>query len=113
MDFRDLAHMDELIEHAQLHSEKYGDNFLVFLSKHYGELQPEHSKDHQEEKQDHEQLPFNHHCCSHSIVVYMVNNLQVPVINTVPVFNYTTNFFYLDYYSFLEKSDIFQPPKQA
>ncbi len=113
MDFRDLAHIDDLIEHAQFHSDKYGDNFLVFLSKHYGALEEEHSQDHQEEKQDHEQLPFNNHCCSNSIVVYMVNKLQVPVVNTVPVFNYTTNFYYLDNYSFLEKSDIFQPPKQA
>lgn len=113
MDFRELMHIENLIEHAQLHSEKYGDNFLVFLSKHYGELQSEHSQEHQEEKKDHEELPFNHQCCSQSVMVYMMPKFQVPVIKTVPVMDYAIDFYYRDNYSFLEKSDIFQPPKQA
>ena len=56
----DISQIDEFIEHAQFHKEKYGDNFFVFISKHYGNLSVEHSKKHQEEKKEHENLPFNH-----------------------------------------------------
>ena len=40
----DLVDLSELIEHAKFHSEKYGDNLFVFLSKHYGELEADHNK---------------------------------------------------------------------
>ena len=52
----DLAQLDELLEHAQYHHQQYGDSFLTFLTKHYGEQKPEHQQEHQE----HEQLPFQH-----------------------------------------------------
>ena len=45
----DVIELDELIEHAQFHSAEYGDNFFVFISKHYGELKAEHNQQHQEE----------------------------------------------------------------
>ncbi len=59
--------LDELIEHAQFHKQEYGDTFFVFPSKHYGELKAEHSKNHQEEQKDHEQLPFQ--CHGHIITI--------------------------------------------
>ncbi|MCK5443925.1 MAG: hypothetical protein KAJ23_18730 [Maribacter sp.] len=112
MDLGDLAHIDDLLEHAEFHSEKYGDNFLVFISKHYGELQEEHNQD-QDEKKEHEELPFIHHCCSHVFTALVLNKFEMQVLKTVPVADSTTNFHYLDNYSSLEKSDIFQPPQQA
>ena len=45
--FNDLSQIDEFIEHAQFHSEQYGDNVFVFISKHYGELKTDHDKEHQ------------------------------------------------------------------
>jgi len=57
----DLAQIDEFVEHAQFHSEQYGDNVIVFISKHYGELKAAHDDEHQEESEDHENLPFKHH----------------------------------------------------
>ena len=30
----DIAQLDEFIEHAEYHSEQYGDNVIVFISKH-------------------------------------------------------------------------------
>lgn len=113
LDLGDLSKLDELMEHAQFHSEKYGDNFFVFLSKHYGELQEEHSQDHEEEHNDHEELPFTNPCGSHVYSVYVVNKFQIPAISANTVADYKANFFYLVNYSFLEKSDIFQPPKQV
>lgn len=111
LDLSDMAHVDELIEHAQFHSEKYGDNFIVFISKHYGEMEKEHKADHQEENEEHEKLPFTHHCCSHVFTVYVMNKMQLPELKTGPVADYTSNFYYLENYSFLGKPDIFQPPK--
>jgi len=109
MDLGDLVHIDDLLEHAEFHSEKYGDNFLVFISKHYGELQEEHNLDQQDEKKEHEELPFTHHCCS----AFVMNRFEIQVLKTEPVPDSTTNFHYLENYSSLEKCDIFQPPKQA
>lgn len=113
LDLGDLAHIDDLLEHAELHSEKYGDNFIVFISKHYGELQEKHSQDHQEEQKEHEELPFTNHCCTHVFTAYVVSKIQLSNLKTGPVADFTANFYYLDNYSTFEKSDIFQPPKQA
>ncbi len=113
MDLGDLVHVDDLMEHAEYHSEKYGDDFLVFISKHYGELQEEHNQDHQDEKKKHEELPFTHHCCSHAFTALVLNRFEMQVLKTEPVADSTTNFHYLDNYSSLEKSDIFQPPQQV
>ena len=113
LDLSDLAHIDELLEHAEFHSEKYGDNFLVFISKHYGELQKDHSRDHQEEKQEHEELPFTNQCCSHAFTANVINKIQIPALKTCAIVDFTTNFYYLDNYASFEKFDIFQPPKQA
>ncbi|MGB5437159.1 MAG: hypothetical protein WBM98_14785 [Maribacter sp.] len=113
LDMGDLAHMDELFEHAQFHAEKYGDNFFVFLSKHYGELQEEHTQDHQEERKEHEKLPFNNTFCSHVLTVYVVHKFEMQVNTATPDVDYTANFEYLDNYVFLEKTDIFQPPQLA
>jgi hypothetical protein len=54
----DLAQLDELLEHARYHKEQFGDSFLTFLDKHYGDLKESHESNHQEERQQHEQLPF-------------------------------------------------------
>ena len=54
----DLMQLDELLEHAKYHQQEFGDSFLTFLSKHYGDQKMEHQRDHREEQPDHEQLPF-------------------------------------------------------
>jgi len=113
LDLSDLAHIDELLEHAEYHAEKYGDNFLVFISKHYGEMQKEHSRDHQEEKQEHEELPFTQLFCSHVFTANVIDKIKIPPLKTCPIVDFKTNFYYLDNYSFFEKPDIFQPPKRA
>ncbi|MCL5129382.1 hypothetical protein [Algibacter sp. L1A34] len=69
----DIAQIDDFIEHAQYHSQQYGDNVFVFISKHYGELKADHDKEHQEEKEDHEQLPFQHQSHMSSITAFVLN----------------------------------------
>ncbi len=111
--FNHIAQFDELLEHAQFHAEEYGDSMFVFISKHYGELKEQHNKDHQEEKKDHEKLPFQNHCsCSSTVAIVSdtnflrMNSLQIPE-------GTTTNFYYHPPISSLHAQGLFQPPRIA
>ncbi|GAB5474839.1 MAG: hypothetical protein Mars2KO_29380 [Maribacter sp.] len=111
--FDDLVELDELIEHAQFHAEEYGDNFFVFISKHYGELKAEHSKKHQEEKEEHERLPFQHQCQTLTLYAHVLN--QIPDNNLGMDFSVdpNPNFFYQASYRSLVQEGLLQPPRQA
>ena len=110
--FGDLVQLDELIEHAQFHKEEYGDNFLVFLSKHYGELKAEHSEKHQEEAPDHEQLPLNQQLSPLLILSPFIIDHQLHADLTVDFPNGNENLFH---YSFSNSSlfdlGVFEPPR--
>lgn len=109
----DVAQIDEFIEHAQFHSEQYGDNVFVFISKHYGELKAEHEKDHQEEREDHEKLPFNHNNCSHTsaLIVFVFNSYKQD-FNIPEVLELRTHhFFYQSPSSSIYSEGPFQPPR--
>ena len=111
--FDDLVELDELIEHAQFHAEEYGDNFFVFISKHYGELKAEHNKQHQEEKEQHEQLPFQHQTPSVSLYAFVLNTpLETVGLPEVGIYG-STNYFYQASYHSLAQEGLFQPPRQA
>lgn len=113
MHIDDLVQIDEFIAHAQFHSEQYGDNVLVFISKHYGELKTAHDKEHQEEKEDHEQLPFQHQ--SHTTYVMDFNlNFKVPELSTLDVLEFRIfNFHYQAPLSTLHSEGILQPPRHG
>ncbi|NNK27046.1 MAG: hypothetical protein HKP06_02285 [Flavobacteriaceae bacterium] len=112
LSFDDALQLDELIEHAQFHKQEYGDNFIVFLSKHYGELKAEHSEKHQEEQKDHEQLPFQ--CQSHITLTAFVIQDSVFESDTLESAEAPeANFYYQSSFSSLHKKGILQPPKQA
>jgi hypothetical protein len=113
LDMGDMVRINELFEHAAYHYEHYGDNFLVFLSKHYGELEQEHKKAHQEERQQHEKLPFSHHSCNHVIADFVLVGKTFPQLKSIPDADALVNFFYQETYSSFEKFDIFQPPRIA
>ncbi|MCA0131394.1 hypothetical protein [Winogradskyella alexanderae] len=106
----DILQLDELIEHAQFHKQEYGDSFFVFLSKHYGEQKAEHSKNHQEEQKDHEQLPFQYQ--GHTLSVIALVNSENSHINTIEITDSTeSNFHYVSSFSTLHKKGLLQPPK--
>ena len=108
----DILQIDELIEHAQFHKQEYGDSFFVFLSKHYGEQKAEHSKNHQEEQKDHEQLPFQ--CQGHALSVVALLNFADNTLNTIEILDSSeSNFHYTSSFSTLHKKGLLQPPKQA
>lgn len=107
----DITQIDEFIEHAQFHSEQYGDNIIVFVSKHYGELKANHEKEHQEEKENHEQLPFQHHSHVSSIQAFVLNSNNQEF--KTPEFSETNshNFYYQAPSSSLHSEGLFQPPR--
>ena len=109
----EIVEIDELIEHARFHSEEYGDDVRVCLAKHYGELKAEHSKKHQEEKEQHDELPFNHQVHMVTFSVFVLN--EETIYNNDPLFSLdsVTHYFYQDSNSLFEKEGPFQPPRQA
>ncbi len=113
LDLADIVQFDELIEHARFHSEKYGDNFLVFLSKHYGELQQDHQQQHQEEQDEHKDLPFGHQSCQHAMAPFVLLGKSYPLLKASPSAPIAGQFHYQETYSSFEKFDIFQPPRYA
>lgn len=111
--FNDIVELDELIEHAQFHAEEHGDNFLVFISKHYGELKAEHSQKHQEEQEEHEQLPFQHQGQTAVLSAFVINQTVDYPIEIRLVLDHGSNYFYQSSYHSLAQERPFQPPRQA
>lgn len=111
--FNDIVELDELIEHAQFHAEEHGDNFFVFISKHYGELKAEHSQKHQEEQEDHEELPFQHQFQTASLSVFVLNQAADYPLEIDLVVDLDRNFFYQASYHSLAQEGLLQPPRHA
>ncbi|TLF44674.1 hypothetical protein [Maribacter aurantiacus] len=109
----DLVQIDEFIEHAKFHSEQYGDNVFVFISKHYGELKAAHEQEHQEEKEDHEQLPFQHHSHLSSIVAYTPNPLHTELETPMITEYKDSNFYYQAPSSSSHTKGLLQPPRHS
>jgi len=109
--YDDIIQLDELIEHAEFHKAEYGDNIIVFLSKHYGDLKLEHQRDHQEEKKDHEKLPFNHSSSITSVADMVINPFKTE-LNQFEVIDFNVlNFHYQAPTSSLHTKSILQPPR--
>ncbi|MEN8124875.1 MAG: hypothetical protein ABFR32_07045 [Bacteroidota bacterium] len=113
INLHDFIQFDELIEHAKFHQNKYGDNFIEFFSKHYGDQINSHSGNHQDEKNEHEQLPFHKDCDSHISTTFVISNIKFTIKETKQVKYLSSNFFYLESFSSFEQVKVFQPPKQV
>lgn len=109
--YSDLSQIDKFIEHAAFHSEQYGDNIVVFISKHYGESKAEHNKEHQEEQKEHENLPFQHQSHLNSTLVYVLNTFTSDFkAIEIPEFK-TPTFYYQEDISSLHSLGLLQPPR--
>ncbi|WOD42969.1 hypothetical protein [Hwangdonia lutea] len=107
----DIAQIDEFIEHAKFHNEQYGDNVFVFISKHYGEQKTIHEKEQHDEKEDHEQLPFQHQTHITSITDFVLNT-YIQVFKTPEFSEFKTHHFhYQAPSSSLHVEGLFQPPR--
>lgn len=111
----DIVQIDEFIAHAQFHSEQYGDNVLVFISKHYGSLKADHEKEHQEEQEEHEKLPFNQNNCIHGIaIVAFIEHAQNNNSFLPELFEFkANNFYYQEPVSSLHSHGLFEPPRHS
>jgi len=109
----DVFMLNDLVEHAKYHSEEYGDNFLTFFEKHYGSLKAEHQQNQQEENHDHDKLPFQHNNCNHLLTEVVLMDYEFPLKKSEISYPQEHHFYYQDFYSFLNRSNIFQPPKTA
>lgn len=109
----DLVQIDELIEHARFHQEQYGDNFFVFLSKHYGELKAEHEKNHQEEVPEHEQLPFQYSTQTGMVLAVFDHTASWDITLSTQPSRSDINSIYRDSPSDPFSRGVFQPPQFA
>lgn len=108
----DLTRIDDLITHARLHNDQFGDSFSTFLLKHYGELKSSHQNEHQGTNDDHNNLPFQHHL-NHAVTTMAI--LLIPEFNfpfpEKPLFPQDT--FIRHLHDYLLISESFQPPRTA
>ncbi len=107
----ELEKMDTLLEHAKFHKEKYGDNFAVFMDKHYGNQKNQHLSEQQEERKEHQDLPFQQ---SAQLLI------QTAILNEVGLSDFSStmlitlqqeNYFYEQLHASLLVEEILQPPK--
>jgi hypothetical protein len=105
----DVLKLKNLIEHIEFHKSTYGDNVFAFVAKHYGYQKLKHEK--KDEKGDHQQLPFHHNTCFDSVVFYVfdMNRYQLKDLDHSDA--ELSTFFFQSVYSFMENTDIFQPPQ--
>ena len=113
MDMVNVAQLNEFFSHAQFHKQKYGDNLIDFVSKHYGAQKEEHHREHQEEHKNHEQLPLTHQSCLHSATAFVINEAPALLLKTPPAVDTISGFYYQEFHEQLSHTDIFQPPKYA
>jgi hypothetical protein len=107
----ELEKMDTLLEHARFHKDKYGDNFAVFMDKHYGNQKDRHLGEHQEERQEHKDLPFQ----QFAPLLMQIAILNDPAISDISSTLVATpqyeNYFYEQLHASLLVEEILQPPK--
>ncbi|MEH6536018.1 MAG: hypothetical protein V7719_06470 [Psychroserpens sp.] len=112
LSMNDIIQMDEFIEHAQFHNQQYGDNILVFVSKHYGALKIDHDIEHKEESSDHEKLPFQYNIHMSSTVMLLLISPHSIELKAPDFFEIeSSNFYYKALSSSQYSRELFQPPR--
>ena len=113
MGMYDVLLSGRFVKHSKYHSENYGDDFFTFFEKHYGALKAEHQKNHKEEEQEHQELPFQHISCHHASTDVVLVPFEVSIVKVEINARPPHVYYYQNLYSSLEKFSIFQPPKLA
>ncbi len=110
----DVLQLDELLEHARYHQQEFGDSFLTFLSKHYGDQKKQHQQDPHDGRPDHEQLPFQHipQQISGHLHFYVPGRLGWDSLPESPESQFHI-FHYLSGSPDVYSGGIFQPPRMA
>jgi len=108
----DLLKLGTLVSHMEFHQEEYGDDLFTFISKHYGDKKSSH-EDEPKDSEDHHRLPFNHNRCMDSGQIFVMNIDKLSFQFLADDLIQTSHFYYQNSYTFLDNSDVFQPPKIA
>jgi len=108
MDLHDLIKVPRLIEHYQQHKTKSADvSFLNFLNLHYGSGADRHD---QEDREEHEDLPFKSPDCSSTVTMNVISAFHAPEIaSLISIVSYS-NFYQSAFTSEISQS-IWQPPR--
>lgn len=109
----DLVELDAFVEHYRFHVESHGDDLFTFLSKHYGAQKDSHAMAHQEERQQHDQLPFQNQGQVYQPLVLLFIEAFPPLTRTEAPREPKGSFLYLDSYSPFWGDGPFQPPKNT
>lgn len=109
----DFFMLKDLIEHAEYHSEEYGDNLITFFEKHYGSLKTEHQEQESQEQTQHENLPFQHSTSHQLLIEGIVSDYKVTLNKNTKINKVKSHFYYENHYSFLETTSILQPPQHT
>ncbi len=108
---QDILELGALVEHMEYHQSSYGDDLYSFLEKHYGTKKTEHDGEEHQNGENHEKLPFKDKAC-HSSSSNMIVLTGSPMRNlTSDCILPRSSFHYQESYSFLDQTDIFQPPR--
>ena len=107
----DVLKLRNLVEHLEFHKSAYGDDVFAFVAKHYGYQKLNHEN--KDEKKDHQQLPFHHNTCFDNAVFYVFDLNRYQLKNLDYTDSELNNFFFETAYSFMENTDIFQPPQSV
>lgn len=105
----EVLKLKNLLEHLEFHQSVYGDDIFSFVAKHYGDQKLKHEKN--EDNGDHQQLPFHHHVNFDIVLFYVIDINRYQLRDFVDNAPELKNFSYQTSYSFLENTDIFQPPQ--
>ena len=107
----DMMELKVLVNHLEEHQSSFGDDFFTFFDKHYGDLRQEHDQEEHKGSNEHEKLPFKHKVCQLNVGILIHHTSAVERhLDPVPT-HAVQNYYYLDNYSFLDQSEIFQPPQ--
>jgi hypothetical protein len=109
----ELEKMDTLLEHAKFHKEKYGDNFAVFMDKHYGNQKNKHLSEHQEEQKEHQDLPFHQSAQLLIQTAILSEAVKSNISSTVIITPRHENYFYEQLHASIVVDEILQPPKSS
>jgi len=105
----DVLKVKNLLKHIKLHQSTYGDDIFSFVAKHYGNEKLHHEN--KDDNNEHQQLPFHHHVSHDTSIFYILDVSRYRLRDLVENHTELRNFCYQTTYSFLENTDIFQPPK--
>ena len=107
----EILELHVLLEHIEHHQSSYGDDLFSFLEKHYGTKKAEHDQEEHQNGGNHENLPFKDQAC-HSPAPTMIVLAVSPIRNLISDgIMPRPSYHYQESYSFLDQTDIFQPPR--